>query len=94
MAIDTTFENFQKLFFDGLNPEEYNNQIYKLKKYIGRISDDFYKEYTYCTGCRQMVKKNESYAEQSRSLSFQNCSLIKCKKCNTTWHIRDDDDDE
>ena len=92
--MDTTFENFRKLFFDGLDPEEYSNQIYKFKKYIDRISDDFHKEYTYCAGCRQMVKKNEVYAEQSRSLTFPNRSLIKCKKCNTTWYIRDDDEDE
>lgn len=92
--MDIMFENFKKIFFDGLEPNEYANQIRKFSNYLDRINHDFYKEYTYCTGCKQMVKKNEVYAEPSNSLTFPNRSRIMCKKCNTVWFIRDDNDDE
>lgn len=83
--MNVTFENFKKIFFDGLEPDEYGDQITKLKEYLDEICHDFRMEYVYCSGCRKFVKKNESYAEQSTPYHV----LIKCNKCNTVWYVRD-----
>lgn len=91
--METTFENFKRIFFDGLNPEDYSNQIQIFKNYLDKIHHDFYEVYTFCTGCKKIVRKDEAYSEKSTSLTFPNRSRIKCKKCHTTWYIRDDDDE-
>lgn len=87
-----TFEDFKGLF-KGLAPDEYENQIRIFENYVAKISDDFHKEYTYCTGCKKMVKRDEVYVEQGKSMTF-NRSFIRCNKCNTLWYIRDNDDIE
>ena len=87
-----TFEKFKELF-DGLDPEEYSNQIRKFEKYIEKIANDFDKEYTYCSGCRKIVKRDEVHIEKGKSMTF-NRMLIRCNKCHTLWYIRDVDDDE
>lgn len=87
-----TFEKFKELF-DGLTPDKYSNQIRSFYRYLEKIDHDFYEEYTYCTGCKQIVKRSDSYIEQGKSRTF-NRSLVKCKKCNTTWYICDNDDSD
>lgn len=80
------FENFKKLCFgeiDPNNPDEYANKINKLQRYVDKIRHDFYEEYGYCTGCRRIVKKDEVYSEQVDSRI-----LIRCNKCHTLWYIR------
>ena len=77
-----TFEKFKGLF-DGLTPDEYSNQISKFQEYLEKLTDDFYKEYTYCTGCKRLVKKSEKHIEQAKSKRF-----IRCNQCNTIWYIR------
>ena len=86
-----TFEEFKKLF-DKLSPDEYANKIRMFENYIEKIRNDFDKEYTYCTGCKKIVKRSEVYIEKGKSRTF-NRSFIRCNKCNTIWYIRDDDDD-
>ena len=86
-----TFEEFKELF-DGLSPDEYANKIRMFENYIEKVNSDFYNEYTYCTGCKKIVKRNEVYVEKGKSMTF-NRSFIRCNKCNTIWYIRDDDDE-
>lgn len=85
--MNTTFENFKRIFFDGLEPNEYSDQIVRFRKYLDKIHNDFYGEYTYCSGCRSIVKKDESYAVSSHPHQV----LIRCNKCNTLWYIRHQD---
>lgn len=86
-----SFEEFKKQF-NKLSPDEYANKIRMFENYIEKIRNDFDKEYTYCTGCKKIVKRSEVYIEKGKSRTF-NRSFIRCNKCNTIWYIRDNDDD-
>jgi hypothetical protein len=63
-------------------PIEY---IYKLKVYQNEIDNlikEFNKEYTYCIGCQDYVK-----IEESREV-VENCrTALRCTKCNSLLRL-------
>lgn len=78
------FKEF-KAQFDGLGPEEYQRQIKTFEHYLKEVSDRFYKKYTYCTGCKKLVKFANKHIKESDDGRL----LIRCDKCNSVWFVRD-----
>lgn len=73
-----------KQIFDATTPDEYHEQLVEAERYISRLSDELYRQYTYCTGCRKLVKKDACYREPTTNTQH---ILTRCNQCHTIWFI-------
>ena len=67
------------------NPISYLSAICDCENQLRDLRKQFFKEYTYCCGCRGYAKVNEAYED----ILDNGRVTLKCGKCNSIWKFLD-----
>lgn len=67
-----------------LSPDQERELISLYRNYVERMENSWNARYTYCTGCRKTVRRDNTYTE----LTPDGRLLIKCKSCDMLWYVK------